>query len=73
MDGVIAIGLPHGPDGKRFELPVPFDASASPKHLIDPRACEWKDGQMKFRFAPSVIGSPLQPQNGRGQPQFAST
>jgi hypothetical protein len=34
--------------------------SAIPKHLIDPRICEWEGGTIKFRCAPSVMGSPLQ-------------
>ena len=34
--------------------------SAIPKHLIDPRICEWEGGTIKFRYAPSVMGSPLQ-------------
>jgi hypothetical protein len=34
--------------------------SGIPKHLIDPRVCAWDEGLLKLRFAPSVIGSPLQ-------------
>ena len=34
--------------------------SAIPKHLIGPRICEWEGGTIKFRYAPSVMGSPLQ-------------